>query len=99
MYTALFTEYVQRLIADWSPIEFFIEGKRSRTGKSLHPKFGLLNICVEPFLQKKIPGNFQLLFHHSSLLLLLLRQLTFFTDLTVSPITLEVIINRQPMFA
>jgi len=55
LYVALFTEYVQRLVQDWSPIEFFIEGKRSRTGKSLHPKFGLLSICVEPFLQKKVP--------------------------------------------
>eukprot|EP01117_Protostelium_nocturnum_P019428 TRINITY_DN8428_c0_g1_i3.p1 TRINITY_DN8428_c0_g1~~TRINITY_DN8428_c0_g1_i3.p1 ORF type:complete len:1163 (-),score=522.34 TRINITY_DN8428_c0_g1_i3:54-3542(-) len=55
LYTAIFTEYVQRLVTDWSPIEFFIEGKRSRTGKSLHPKFGLLSICMEPFLQNKVP--------------------------------------------
>ena len=27
-----FLEYVQRLVCDWSPVEFFIEGKRSRTG-------------------------------------------------------------------
>jgi len=55
LYIALFTEYVQRLICDWSPIEFFIEGKRSRTGKSLHPKFGLLSIALEPFLNRKVP--------------------------------------------
>jgi len=55
LYIALFTEYVQRLLVDWNPIEFFIEGKRSRTGKSLHPKRGLLSICMEPFLEKKIP--------------------------------------------
>jgi len=55
LYIALFTEYVQRLVSDWSPIEFFIEGKRSRTGKSLHPKYGLLHICLEPFLNKKVP--------------------------------------------
>ncbi|PRP88456.1 hypothetical protein PROFUN_03173 [Planoprotostelium fungivorum] len=55
LYSSIFSEYVQRLVADWSPIEFFIEGKRSRTGKSLHPKFGLLNICMEPFIQKKVP--------------------------------------------
>jgi glycerol-3-phosphate O-acyltransferase len=55
LYIALFTEYVQRLICDWSPIEFFIEGRRSRTGKSLNPKRGLLSICIEPFFEKKIP--------------------------------------------
>jgi len=55
LYVALFTEYVQRLIRDWSPVEFFIEGRRSRTGKSLHPKFGLLSMCLEPYLQKKVP--------------------------------------------
>jgi len=55
LYAAIFSEYVQRLVADWSPIEFFIEGKRSRTGKSLHPKFGLLSTTMEPFIQKKVP--------------------------------------------
>eukprot|EP01116_Phalansterium_solitarium_P017321 TRINITY_DN4234_c0_g2_i1.p1 TRINITY_DN4234_c0_g2~~TRINITY_DN4234_c0_g2_i1.p1 ORF type:complete len:1163 (+),score=526.57 TRINITY_DN4234_c0_g2_i1:153-3641(+) len=55
LYIALFTEYVQRLIVDWSPIEFFIEGRRSRTGKLLHPKFGLLSICIETLLEKKVP--------------------------------------------
>lgn len=55
LYTALFTEYVQRLISDWSPIEFFIEGKRSRSGKTLHPKYGLLSICCDPFFNKKVP--------------------------------------------
>jgi len=55
LYTSLFSEYVQRLISDWSPIEFFIEGKRSRSGKMLHPKFGMVYICTEPFLNKKVP--------------------------------------------
>jgi glycerol-3-phosphate O-acyltransferase len=57
LYTALFAEYVQRLIVDWSPIEFFIEGTRSRSGKSLHPKFGMVYICTEPFLNKKVPDT------------------------------------------
>jgi glycerol-3-phosphate O-acyltransferase len=55
LYTSLFSEYVQRLVCDWSPIEFFIEGKRSRTGKSLHPKFGLLHTSLEPFFARKVP--------------------------------------------
>eukprot|EP01114_Cavostelium_apophysatum_P016610 TRINITY_DN4768_c0_g1_i2.p1 TRINITY_DN4768_c0_g1~~TRINITY_DN4768_c0_g1_i2.p1 ORF type:complete len:1170 (+),score=311.65 TRINITY_DN4768_c0_g1_i2:168-3677(+) len=56
LYIALFTEYVQRLVCDWSPMEFFIEGKRSRTGKSLHPKFGMLSMSLEPYFQKKVPN-------------------------------------------
>lgn len=40
---------------DWSPIEFFIEGKRSRTGKSLHPKFGMMSIIMNPYFEKKVP--------------------------------------------
>ncbi|VDO77924.1 unnamed protein product [Onchocerca flexuosa] len=32
-------------------IEFFLEGARSRSGKSLYPKFGLLQMCVEPFFR------------------------------------------------
>ncbi|VDK48255.1 unnamed protein product [Anisakis simplex] len=39
--------------ADYS-LEFFVEGTRSRSGKSLHPKYGLLNVVVEPFLRCKV---------------------------------------------
>jgi glycerol-3-phosphate O-acyltransferase len=42
MYYAIFTEYVNQLLRDNQAIEFFIEGTRSRTGKMLHPKVGLL---------------------------------------------------------
>lgn len=41
LYWTVFSEYVQKLITDGeAPIEFFIEGTRSRTAKSLMPKFG-----------------------------------------------------------
>lgn len=41
LYKAVFTAYVQTLLCSGdSPIEFFIEGTRSRTAKSLHPKYG-----------------------------------------------------------
>jgi hypothetical protein len=41
LYWSAFSEYVQKLVTDGeSAIEFFIEGTRSRTAKSLMPKFG-----------------------------------------------------------
>jgi len=39
---AIFSEYVKLLCRDGQSIEFFIEGTRSRTGKCLHPKVGML---------------------------------------------------------
>ena len=35
---------------DGQNIEFFLEGTRSRTGKSLTPKTGMLSALVEPWL-------------------------------------------------
>ena len=41
LYWAIFTEYVQvNVINSEAPLEFFIEGTRSRTGKFLSPKLG-----------------------------------------------------------
>lgn len=41
LYWALFTEYVQTQVRNGdAPIEFFVEGTRSRTLKSLTPKIG-----------------------------------------------------------
>ena len=41
LYWAVFTEYVQTQINNGdSPVEFYVEGTRSRTQKSLPPKFG-----------------------------------------------------------
>jgi glycerone phosphate O-acyltransferase len=41
LYWAVFTEYVQTHICNGdSPVEFYVEGTRSRTQKSLCPKFG-----------------------------------------------------------
>lgn len=47
LYSAILTEYVQLLLKDNRMIEFFVEGTRSRTGKTLHPKVGLLKICTD----------------------------------------------------
>jgi glycerol-3-phosphate O-acyltransferase len=42
--------YVRRVIRAGYPIELFLEGGRSRTGKLLPPKFGLLNMVVDAAL-------------------------------------------------
>lgn len=55
LYWTLFTEYVQtHLIGNECPIEFFVEGQRSRTSKSLYPKFGLVQVIAEPFLRSQV---------------------------------------------
>jgi glycerol-3-phosphate O-acyltransferase len=50
LYSAVVDAYVRRLIKDGSPLEFFIEGGRSRTGKLLPPKLGLLSLVVDAAL-------------------------------------------------
>lgn len=52
LYWSLFSSYVQIQLREMdNPIEFFLEGTRSRSGKSLYPKFGLLQMCMEPFFR------------------------------------------------
>jgi glycerol-3-phosphate O-acyltransferase len=50
LYGAVVDAYVRRLIRDGYPIELFMEGGRSRTGKLVAPKFGLLNMVVDAAL-------------------------------------------------
>ncbi|MDF3069302.1 MAG: plsB [Polyangiaceae bacterium] len=50
LYGAVVDAYVRRLIRDGYPIELFLEGGRSRTGKLVAPKFGLLNMVVDAAL-------------------------------------------------
>ncbi len=50
LYAAVVDAYVRRLIRDGFPIELFLEGGRSRTGKLLAPKYGLLNMIVDAAL-------------------------------------------------
>jgi glycerol-3-phosphate O-acyltransferase len=47
LYGAVVDAYIRRLIREGYSIEFFLEGGRSRTGKLLPPKLGLLNMVVE----------------------------------------------------
>jgi len=50
VYTATFRAYVRKLVRDGVHQEFFLEGGRSRTGKLLPPKLGLLTWEVEAIL-------------------------------------------------
>lgn len=47
IYAAVFRHYFRKLLADGHWIEFFPEGGRSRTGKLLPPKFGLIKHVLE----------------------------------------------------
>ncbi|MCK6591154.1 MAG: 1-acyl-sn-glycerol-3-phosphate acyltransferase, partial [Polyangiaceae bacterium] len=50
LYPAVVDAYMRRLLRDGWIIEFFVEGGRSRTGKLLPPKLGLLNMIVDAAL-------------------------------------------------
>ncbi|KAL7387853.1 hypothetical protein ABVT39_002611 [Epinephelus coioides] len=55
LYWAVFSEYVRTILKNgFAPVEFFLEGTRSRTAKSLTPKLGLLNIVMDPFLKGEV---------------------------------------------
>lgn len=55
LYWAVFSEYVKTMLKNgFAPVEFFLEGTRSRTSKSLTPKLGLLNIVMDPFLKGQV---------------------------------------------
>ncbi len=47
VFPVVFGRYLRQLIHDGFPVEFFIEGGRSRTGKLLPPKLGVLQTVME----------------------------------------------------
>lgn len=55
LYAALVDAYLRKLIVEGFNIEFFVEGGRSRTGKLLAPKLGLLSMIVDAGLL--LPGK------------------------------------------
>lgn len=50
LYSAVFQEYIHQVFAHGHPVEYFIEGGRSRTGKTLHPKAGMLSMTVRSYI-------------------------------------------------
>lgn len=53
---AVFSRYLLELIRHEYPVEFFIEGGRSRTGHLLHPKLGVLRMVVDA-AERRRPGR------------------------------------------
>lgn len=51
LYKEVFRAYVAYLVREGFTQEFFIEGGRSRTGKSMAPRMGMLSWDVDAFLQ------------------------------------------------
>jgi len=52
LYSAVLGEYVAQLVAGGYSLEYFIEGGRSRTGRLLQPKGGMLSMTVRAFLRQ-----------------------------------------------
>ncbi|HUN53908.1 MAG TPA: 1-acyl-sn-glycerol-3-phosphate acyltransferase [Smithella sp.] len=57
LYSEVFTKYLAILLKEGLPLEFFIEGGRSRTGKMVMPKYGLLSMLIQAY-QEKYCENF-----------------------------------------
>ncbi|MDO8518571.1 MAG: 1-acyl-sn-glycerol-3-phosphate acyltransferase, partial [Deltaproteobacteria bacterium] len=55
LYKFVLEQYVKILVAEGYPIEFFIEGTRSRTGKLQKPKMGVLSMLVKAWQMKAAP--------------------------------------------
>lgn len=60
LYSAVFSEYFAQIMSNGTAIEYFIEGTRSRTGRLLQPKGGMLSMTVRSYLRTQTrPVMFQ----------------------------------------
>lgn len=55
LYGEVFYFYLRELIREGIPIEFFIEGGRSRTGKLIFPKKGMISMILRAFFEGAAP--------------------------------------------
>ncbi len=51
LYAAVFTRYLGFMMARGHPLEYFIEGGRSRTGRLLAPRTGMLSMTVRSYVR------------------------------------------------
>lgn len=51
VYKAVFDEYLHQMFVRGYSVEYFIEGGRSRTGRMLTPKIGMLSMTVNSYLR------------------------------------------------
>jgi glycerol-3-phosphate O-acyltransferase len=54
LYTVVFMKYLAEIMARGHSIEYFIEGGRSRTGRLLQPKTGMLSMTVRSYLRDPV---------------------------------------------
>jgi len=54
LYGAVFAQYLHELLRRGYPIEYFVEGGRSRTGLTLPARAGLLSMTVDSFLREPV---------------------------------------------
>ncbi|KAG7461107.1 hypothetical protein MATL_G00206480 [Megalops atlanticus] len=55
LYWAVLSEYVRTIVrTGYAPIEFYVEGLRSRSLKSLTPKLGMMHMVIEPFFKGEV---------------------------------------------
>jgi glycerol-3-phosphate O-acyltransferase len=52
LYAAVFREYLHTMLARGFPIAYFIEGGRSRSGRTLVPKGGMVGMTIESFMRE-----------------------------------------------
>ena len=52
LYAAVFHEYLHLMLTRGFPLEYFIEGGRSRSGRTLTPKAGILGMTVNSFIRE-----------------------------------------------
>lgn len=60
LYADVFATYVETLLREGVPIEFFLEGGRSRTGKMVMPKYGMISMILRAY-QDKVSDDIALL--------------------------------------
>lgn len=51
LYAAVFDEYLHSVFAGGYAAEYFVEGGRSRTGRTLNPKVGMVSMTVRSYLR------------------------------------------------
>src|SRR6202000_2256243 len=54
LYTVVFMKYLAAIMAPGHSIESFIEGGRSRTGRLLQPKTGMISMTVRSYLRDPV---------------------------------------------
>uniref|UniRef100_A0A4W6ELV8 Glyceronephosphate O-acyltransferase 2 n=1 Tax=Lates calcarifer TaxID=8187 RepID=A0A4W6ELV8_LATCA len=55
LYWAVLSEYVKAIVRKgYAPMEFYVEGLRSRTLKSLTPKLGMMHMVLEPYFKGEV---------------------------------------------